>query len=277
VPGCVYRVDCMPCVDALHRGVKWATAPHRPLARVHAMLGHAVDDVPASAFVWMPAHTGLHDVGVLQLGDGSYLTEVDRSANDRADVLAELAVERRRVPEGIRRQVAEREEVVRGLSRWVATATYLANHRGDAPYRDSKASPAARLLRHAAAARRKASGEAPVRALRVSRPPALPLHALVQASTGHWSCSVCLRSAARRPRLEAFSCCGSAAVAWAAALLPEVLGLPRLLLSTSAPSQGLSTGAASVAASRRRSPCGCLHEPALGLRWLGGTTAVRVS
>ena len=224
VPGCEYRVDCMPCVDALHRGVKWATAPHRPLARVHAMLGHAVDDVPASAFVWMPAHTSNHDVGVLQLGDGSYLTEADRSANNRADVLAKQAVERHRVPDGIRRQCAERDEDVRGLSRWVAMATYLANHRGEAPFGDSEASPAARALRHAAVARRRASGEAPVRTLRVSRPPALPLHALVQASTGQWSCTVCLRSAARRQRLEAFCCRGSAAEAWAATAAARCAG-----------------------------------------------------
>ena len=75
------RIDCEPCVTAIHRGVKWATAGHRKHARVNALLLAALDDTPTDLVVWMPAHTKESDVGVKKLGNGDLLTGRDMASN----------------------------------------------------------------------------------------------------------------------------------------------------------------------------------------------------
>ena len=91
------RVDCQPCVDALHKGLAWATRDKRPLAWVDSLMLAALDDTEPDAVVWMPAHTKESDVGRLYLGNGSTLTQLDRKGNNEANRLAKLAVEAHRV------------------------------------------------------------------------------------------------------------------------------------------------------------------------------------
>ena len=85
LPGSTFTSDCKPCTDAVHAGYDWACAAGRPLARVMKQLFVHIDDVPASSFVWMPAHTSLANVGVKRLSNGKTLTHTDRRANERAD------------------------------------------------------------------------------------------------------------------------------------------------------------------------------------------------
>ena len=66
----------------------------------------ALDQVPLSSVVWMPAHTKESDVGAKTLSDGSLLTERDRRGNDRADTLAKMAVGEHRLPDILRLQIA---------------------------------------------------------------------------------------------------------------------------------------------------------------------------
>ena len=63
-PDVPLRIDCEPCVNAVRRGVKWATTGKRKHARVHALLLAALEDTPAELVVWMPAHTSEADVEV---------------------------------------------------------------------------------------------------------------------------------------------------------------------------------------------------------------------
>ena len=44
--GCTFSVDYKPCVDAFHGGPKACQTDNKPLARVHAVMHVALDDVP---------------------------------------------------------------------------------------------------------------------------------------------------------------------------------------------------------------------------------------
>ena len=68
---CTYRIDCDPCVQALIRGVSWATSAKRKHAWVHKFIYAAIGGTPSLAFVWIPTHTQVRHVGVRALGDGS--------------------------------------------------------------------------------------------------------------------------------------------------------------------------------------------------------------
>ena len=48
-PGVPFRIDCEPCVKAIHYGIKWATTGRRKHARVHALMLTALDDMPPRA------------------------------------------------------------------------------------------------------------------------------------------------------------------------------------------------------------------------------------
>ena len=56
LPGCEFFVDCDPCVKAFHQGRAISCSDNKPLARVHRLMHEALDGVPASPVVWMPAH-----------------------------------------------------------------------------------------------------------------------------------------------------------------------------------------------------------------------------
>ena len=70
-PGTDFRIDCESVVDAIHKGVAWATASQRYIARVFGMMHHAVNGIPVEDFVWMPAHTSLDQVGKRMIGNGT--------------------------------------------------------------------------------------------------------------------------------------------------------------------------------------------------------------
>ncbi len=127
MPGSPYRVDCKPCIDAIHKGIRWATASCRPLARVFNLIFPAIDDSPVESFVWMPAHTSASDVGVKRLGNGDLLTALDRSANDRADVLAKEGAATERVSAEIRKMLTDHHQMVSGTARWIGYGTHDAN------------------------------------------------------------------------------------------------------------------------------------------------------
>ena len=62
--------------------------------KLFSLLFPAIDDVPVSSFVWMPAHCKAGDVGTARLGNGALLTATDLDANARrADASAKAAVE----------------------------------------------------------------------------------------------------------------------------------------------------------------------------------------
>ena len=141
-PGNHYRIDCLPCVAAVHNGRKWATAAHRPLARVMGLFFTAADDTSPERFVWMPAHRRAVDVGVAELGNGDLNTAADLARNELVDVAAKAGVEEHRVPEAIRKRLDEHEELVHGAAVWLGQATHLANEQHGWAARDSLASRA---------------------------------------------------------------------------------------------------------------------------------------
>ncbi len=147
-----YRIDCQPCVQAIHNGRKWATAAHRTHARVHGLLHEAVATTPEANFVWMLAHTRPDEVGKVLKGNGVPITNIDWMGNDQADAHAKLAVEAHRVPLVVRKRLADWDREVMQLARWVGLATHLANHLPEYPYRDSVAS---RAMAQAAKLRRR--------------------------------------------------------------------------------------------------------------------------
>lgn len=138
-PGSDFRLDCKPCVDAIQRGMDWATSAARPLARVFSLLFPAIDDVPVSSFVWMPAHCKAGDVGTARLGNGALLTATDLEANARADASAKAAVEIHRVPSCVVIRLKAAASRVHTLALWLGRATFLANNQAGAQKRDSVA------------------------------------------------------------------------------------------------------------------------------------------
>ena len=47
LPGCEYRSDCLPCVEAAARGIEWCSGDTRIHARVLTLLCHALADTPS--------------------------------------------------------------------------------------------------------------------------------------------------------------------------------------------------------------------------------------
>ena len=85
MPGSTFRIDCDPCVSAIHAGLTRACSDANPLARVFQMMAIAFDDTPLESFVWMPSHTSEADVGVKKIGNGEVLSSIDRYGNGEAD------------------------------------------------------------------------------------------------------------------------------------------------------------------------------------------------
>ena len=209
-PGCQYRIDCKPCVDAIHWGKSWATAGGRPLARVFNLIFAAIDECPADAFVWLPAHTSASDVGIKCLGDGSVLTSTDREANEAADLLAKQAANGHRVPRQLRDAVASHQAMVVSVAEWVGKATFAASNWTSVPHKDSQSSAlqAAKCRRDRCipkASRKKNVKEA--------IPPALGGHTL-KLRLGKWHCDVCRRTSATHSRLSSSICKGTPAERW---------------------------------------------------------------
>ena len=201
-------------MHAVHNGTEWATSAARPLARVFALLLTAMDDTPKGNVVWMPAHTALHAVGVLLLGNGQALTQADRDLNARADKLAKEAVEEHRIPKYIRELLETHDARVSDTVKWLATATVLANNQSGYAKRDTQACKrAAAQFKRERDAKRAKDG----RKLRVIQPPRHPTlggHTAVPVN-GKWTCVVCRRYSKDKRKFLAQRCTGSAATAWA--------------------------------------------------------------
>ncbi len=212
--GCWFYVDCKPCVDAMKRGVKWATAAQRPHARVNGMLHAAADDTPAERFVWLPSHLRSCDVGAVTRGDGVPVTAEDKRGNDAADRHAKAAAASVRVDATTRRAMAEHDEAVAALARWLAEATHRANHGLGFPARDTEADRPRRQARGAAP---RAARAPPHQRSQVvePRPPSLGGHVLQRDEAGGWRCVVCRHGGRRWPVVARQRCPGSAAKRWA--------------------------------------------------------------
>jgi hypothetical protein len=211
-PGCTYRVDCEPCVKAVHRGRAWATSDRRPHARVNVLMHSALDGTAAEAVVWMPSHKGEADIGVVKLGDGTYLTHLDLAGNAEADRLAKLAVEEHRVPEWIVATVRKQDVLVEATARWIALATFEANHQAIKPLRNSDSSRSAAI---AAARLRRDATRQPVRRTVsvVTRPSAQGGHTLQRRGEA-WEFRVCKRRSRLRSKLAPQRCVGSVVKRW---------------------------------------------------------------
>ena len=61
-PGSHFRVDCQTVQVGAQKGLDWATAPGRQLARACGPLASALED-GGDSVVWMPAHRSTDDVG----------------------------------------------------------------------------------------------------------------------------------------------------------------------------------------------------------------------
>jgi len=109
----------------MEHGVGWATASARKYARIWARIFHYFDSgMPDLA--WMPAHTAVHDVGVLRLSNGDSLTQLDRFGNGEADKWAKAAARGDRVPREIRDSIIGMGELVTDTARWIGQATAAA-------------------------------------------------------------------------------------------------------------------------------------------------------
>ena len=140
MPGSTFRIDCDPCVKAIHGGMDRGVADSNPLARVHQHLVVGLDDTPNDSVVWMPSHTSALDVGVRRIGNGEFLTALDRYANGEADKWAKHGVEEHRVPSHIRQEVKAAHSMVWRTAKWIGAATWHANHSKGNPARDAGAS-----------------------------------------------------------------------------------------------------------------------------------------
>lgn len=141
-PGCVFFVDCEPCVNAFLAGRAAACADKKPLARVNRLLHDATEEFPRDSVVWMPSHTKKGECGQAVRGDGFLLTETDVEFNDYADRLAKAAVEAHRVPYRIRQEIEAHNVLTTDNAKWIARATVLANQQPSDPTRDTQASKA---------------------------------------------------------------------------------------------------------------------------------------
>ena len=118
--------DCLSVVQGAKRGPQWAQAPHRKLARAWMPLAAALDGYEDRC-IWVPAHTSASDVGVRIKGDGTVLSELDRSMNEYVDTLAKQEAKQDRVCEGRRKAVMSRAERLTAIATWLGTCTVAAN------------------------------------------------------------------------------------------------------------------------------------------------------
>ena len=182
------------------------------MARVYKLVFTAIDSESAMRVVWMPAHTSEDAVGVLRLGDGTFLSATDRFGNSEADRLAKLAVEEHRVPATVRQAVQKHTELQRHLAMWLGQVTAAAGDwQGGGPTRDTAASR--KMAREAAKAR---GGQKQTRARRIVtlRPAELGGHRLARNGP-KWQCVVCKTSSKHWDRVAGKMCSGSVAKKWA--------------------------------------------------------------
>ena len=224
-PGSTFMVDCEPCVLAVHKGAVAATSDKNPLARVHGLMMHALDDIPPEAVIWTPSHVGENGVGKEIRGDGFLLQSIDVHMNDVADRYAKRAVEAHRVPYRIRKEIEAHDEITTANAMWIARATVLANQQETIPMRDTQASRA-----RAAAAARERTKQKVQQAGTVTTPGTNPQtgkpttieqrlpgdggHMLEKCDRG-WCCLTCKAKSATWARLAPQTFSGMAEQRWA--------------------------------------------------------------
>jgi hypothetical protein len=124
-PGAPFRVDCLAVQQGTLRGVAWATAPDRMLARAWGPLASALDG-ETDRVAWMPAHCTHAQVGIRTLSDGSLLTEGDVDANAFVDGLAKEAARADRVPAPQRSAVRALGRKLTAIAKWIGQVTVRA-------------------------------------------------------------------------------------------------------------------------------------------------------
>lgn len=153
----------------------------------------------------VPIDTPEQYIGVKQLSDASFLTEVDRFGNEYADRLAKEAVEAHRVPEAVRLALPEHGQLQVATFQWLASATLLANNQIEGAKPDSVAS------RQLAIGRRSKKGPPKVSVGQVVvRPVSFGGHRLGFGG-GRWAFVVC-RVGSSSWRKLALACCGGSVV-----------------------------------------------------------------
>ena len=211
--GSVFTSDCKAVVHAMSRGRRWATAANRPLARVFGVLFDELGEGDHSErVIWMPAHLNAGQIAGRIKSNGECVTAFDREANGRADELAKAAVKSVRASPSKRAAIVAADIVAEQLAYVVGRMTYAANHRPEAPHRDSHATRA----RPSAAADVAPEREPIGREARPNhgRSPAMGGHALRRLASGVWKCLVCWKSTRRRARISGLRCEGAVIDKW---------------------------------------------------------------
>ena len=141
-----------------------------------------IDDVPLTAFSWMPAHTWPKEVGVRKIGNGQLLTFADRRGNDEADTAAKQAAARHAVCPSLIRQLAKYDEQVHQAFVWLGRASFAATHFGPTKQRDSTASRA-----QAARAKANAAQDNPPAAANANKRRAAPVAGRFAVASARWA------------------------------------------------------------------------------------------
>ena len=222
MPGTKFRTDCESVWLIFKRGAKFATGAKQYYARCWANIFANLDDQVDVDMAWMPAHTKERDIGVLTLSNGELLRDVDRRANALADHWAKIVARSVRVPERLRRSLAQDEERAMQLALWLGRATAVANGHRLPAWRGRDAKHFVRPPRAPGAAgdslqdRRRLCRPFP--AAPVERTPSLGGHTLEPAG-GRWRCTVCRLDGPERIALAAGKCRGPPRERWRAEAL----------------------------------------------------------
>jgi len=96
--------DCLGLIRQLESGLRDATLPIRPLARLWTLIARELDGVVPDnwlheRFNWMPSHLARGAIGSTVKSCGGVVTPVDFRANRLADALAKLAALSYRAPQ----------------------------------------------------------------------------------------------------------------------------------------------------------------------------------
>ncbi len=215
-PGAAYVTDCQAVLKQVDSGLARATSHCKPMARVMKMVhGLLDDDVGAHPVVWMPSHRSAAEVGRTCKSDGSELTLIDHTANNRADWLAKKRAKAARADPATRAAIAACRVLTLRVASHIGRATWSANanaeNRGkDAATVSSPTRAAARLglasVRRRGCVRGTADDE---RSFTVGG------HLLVKDGSGGWRCAICWASSGRRARIAGQRCQGDVAAKWA--------------------------------------------------------------
>ena len=126
------KTDCLALLCTAEGGLARATESHRPLARVWAHIGGAMDGnicvlATERKLIWMPAHQSLAAVGNATLSSGKELSTVDWRANRLVDALAKRAAAQRQTP-GITKILGSGRAAVRHAAALLGQVTHTANN-----------------------------------------------------------------------------------------------------------------------------------------------------